>query len=132
MNPSGERVHRDDGPTGDEEMVLIPFTYLAQQPGKGVRERVIDAFNEWIHVDAQSRDVIKAVVHDLHTASLLVDDVEDRSPLRRGAAAAHVRYGEAATINAANMIYFKALGALLALERRPSECATIYTSALIP
>lgn len=45
----------------------------------------------------------------LHTASLLVDDVEDNSPLRRGFPVAHNIFGVPQTINSANYIYFRVL-----------------------
>lgn len=42
----------------------------------------------------------------LHTASLLMDDVEDNSDLRRGIPVAHKIYGVPQTINTANYVYF--------------------------
>ena len=45
----------------------------------------------------------------LHNASLLLDDIEDGSELRRGAPTAHKVFGEALTINSANYLYFVAL-----------------------
>lgn len=52
----------------------------------------------------------------LHTASLLVDDVEDSSTLRRGFPVAHSIFGTAQTINSSNYIYFLALQKVLLLE----------------
>ncbi|CAM9376685.1 unnamed protein product [Chrysoparadoxa australica] len=45
----------------------------------------------------------------LHNASLLVDDIEDSSKLRRGVPVAHSIYGIPSTINTANYVYFLAL-----------------------
>src|SRR5262249_3543912 len=42
----------------------------------------------------------------LHTGSLIVDDVEDRSVVRRGGPTCHEVYGEALAINAGNAAYF--------------------------
>ena len=42
----------------------------------------------------------------LHAGSLMIDDIQDRSSLRRGGPAIHLMYGEAITINAANWLYF--------------------------
>lgn len=53
----------------------------------------------------------------LHTASLLVDDVEDSSLLRRGLPVAHSIFGTAQTINSANYVYFVALQELLKLDQ---------------
>ncbi|KAJ3495954.1 hypothetical protein NLG97_g3018 [Lecanicillium saksenae] len=45
----------------------------------------------------------------LHTASLLIDDIEDNSLLRRGRPVAHSIYRVAQTINSANYFYFCAM-----------------------
>lgn len=45
----------------------------------------------------------------LHNASLMVDDIEDNSVMRRGVPVTHSVYGVPRTINSANYIYFRAL-----------------------
>jgi geranylgeranyl diphosphate synthase type 3 len=45
----------------------------------------------------------------LHTASLLLDDIEDNSELRRGIPVAHHIYGVPSTINSANYMMFLAM-----------------------
>ena len=45
----------------------------------------------------------------LHNASLLIDDIEDNSILRRGIPVAHNIFGIASTINSANYVYFLSL-----------------------
>lgn len=84
----------------------------------------------------------------LHTASLLVDDVEDSSLLRRGLPVAHSIFGTAQTINSANYVYFLALQELFKLddirdekagdngvngtrERMRGEAVRIYSKELI-
>lgn len=52
----------------------------------------------------------------LHTASLLIDDVEDSSALRRGFPVAHSIFGTAQTINSSNYIYFLALQKVMTLN----------------
>lgn len=52
---------------------------------------------------------IKSIVGDLHNASLLIDDIEDNSKLRRGVPVAHSIFGVAPVINTANYVYFLAL-----------------------
>jgi geranylgeranyl pyrophosphate synthase len=44
----------------------------------------------------------------LHVGSLIVDDVEDRSTIRRGGPACHVSFGEPCAINAGSAAYFLA------------------------
>lgn len=86
--------------------MLEPYTYLDANPGKEVRTKLIEAFNVWLQVPAAKLDAICRVVRMLHTASLLMDDVEDNSDLRRGIPVAHRIYGIPQTINTANYVYF--------------------------
>ena len=61
----------------------------------------------------------------LQTASLLIDDIEDNSEIRRGIPAAHVVFGIPNTINTANYVYFLCLQQALSLNH-PSV-ATVFT-----
>ncbi|KAH7048411.1 isoprenoid synthase domain-containing protein [Macrophomina phaseolina] len=101
---------------GQETILLAPYNYLLQQKGKNIRGQLIQAFNEWLQVPAEKLEKISVVVEMLHTASLLVDDIEDFSTLRRGIPVAHSIYGEPQTINSANYVYFLALQEVLKLD----------------
>lgn len=92
-----------------DKIILRPFEYIMRVPGKDFRSQLIDAFNMWLKVDTDKLDKIKIIIAQLHNASLLVDDIEDDSQLRRGAPVAHNIFGIASTINAANYVYFLAL-----------------------
>ncbi|KAJ6569120.1 farnesyltranstransferase [Mycena capillaripes] len=88
--------------------ILDPFTYTASQPGQGVRGRLLTSFNLWMNVPRAEMEIIAKVVDKLHNASLMLDDIEDGSQLRRGERAAHVVYGIPLTINAATYIIISA------------------------
>lgn len=90
----------------NERVLLEPYRYLAEQPGKEIRSALVDAFNVWLQVPKARLDIVKSIVQQLHTASLLVDDVEDSSDLRRANPVAHKIFGVAQTINGANYVYF--------------------------
>ncbi|GIC91797.1 FPP/GGPP synthase family protein [Aspergillus udagawae] len=92
-----------------EKILMGPYDYMQQHPGKDIRRQLITAFNVWLQVPPESLSIITKVVGMLHTASLLVDDVEDNSVLRRGIPVAHNIFGTAQTINSANYVYFLAL-----------------------
>lgn len=96
-------------PVEKENVVSGPYDYLIAQPGKDFRSQLISAFNALLDVPEGSLAVINKVVAMLHTASLLIDDVEDSSSLRRGLPVAHNIFGVPQTINSANYIYFRAL-----------------------
>jgi len=139
--------------------LLEPFDYLVGIPGKDIRSRLIDAFNVWIQVEEETAPhengsdsvwltglmnsagssasstvgAIQAIVGSLHSASLLVDDIEDSSLLRRGSPAAHAIYGIPSTLNSANYVYFLALdaiGRLPAARRDPNLMASAVSELL--
>ncbi|EGO26372.1 hypothetical protein SERLADRAFT_447591 [Serpula lacrymans var. lacrymans S7.9] len=115
----------------EHELALLePFSYIASNPGKKVRGKLIEAFNLWLNVPDEKLRVIVRVVGLLHNASLLVDDIEDDSQLRRGMPVAHKIYGIPQTINTANYVYFLAYQELACLRHSsydttpPSECGS--------
>jgi len=112
-----------------DNILLGPYEYLFAQPGKDIRALLIGAFNEWLEVPADSLEIITKVVGMLHTASLLVDDVEDSSLLRRGLPVAHSIFGTAQTINSANYVYFMALQELGKLKN--PKAINIFTEELL-
>lgn len=93
--------------------LLESFRYVNSMPGKNVRGKMIDCFQLWLEIDAESRpevlDSVKSIIGDLHNASLMIDDIQDNSKLRRGIPVTHSIFGVATTINAANYAYFLAL-----------------------
>lgn len=116
--------------TDEKEKILWgPYDYLAAQAGKDFRKKLIAAFNTWLNVPEESIEIITKVVGMLHNASLLVDDVEDNSLLRRGMPVAHSIFGTAQTINTANYMYFVALQEIQKLNN--PKAISIYMDELL-
>ncbi|KAI4181536.1 MAG: hypothetical protein L6R41_006569 [Letrouitia leprolyta] len=111
-----------------DQILLGPFDYMMNHPGKDIRRHLIAAFNAWLQVPPDSLEIITKVIGMLHTASLLIDDVEDNSLLRRGIPVAHSIFGTAQTINSANYVYFQGLQELLKLGNQ--EVVRIYAEEL--
>jgi len=103
-----------------ESILLEPYKYITSKPGKEIRSLLIKAFNIWLNVPPEQLDVISQVVRMLHSASLMVDDIEDGAQLRRGQPVAHRIYGVPQTINTANYVYFLAYKELAALKNHAS------------
>ncbi|CAF0994976.1 unnamed protein product [Adineta ricciae] len=103
-------------PDAENKILLEPYEYIRTIPGKQIRPKLIQAFNLWLHIPDEKLTVIEDLVEMLHNASLLIDDIQDNSKLRRGVPVAHNIYGIPLTINAANYIYFLAMQKALALE----------------
>lgn len=98
--------NRGNGPRTDP--VDDPIDYIQSLPSKGVRNTFIDGLNQWLKIAEPQLDAIKKVVGVLHNASLLLDDIEDGSTLRRGRPAAHLIYGPAQVINSATCLFVRA------------------------
>ncbi|KAL4943506.1 isoprenoid synthase domain-containing protein [Aspergillus oleicola] len=127
-NEHGPRKHAN-GVNGDDSVSVYvnpyfaassdacdePFEYVNSLQGKGIRNKFIDAMNSWYQAPPASLQIIKHVIQALHNASLMLDDVEDASALRRGHPATHVLYGASQTINSATAAYVKTVQDILRL-----------------
>jgi geranylgeranyl diphosphate synthase type 3 len=109
---------RENGTIFEDFALLHPYQHITSMPGKGVRGLLIDAFNLWLHVDDDKVTKIKNIIERLHNASLLIDDIEDSSQLRRGIPVAHAIFGVAHTINCANLVYYLAFNDVCALGKQ--------------
>ena len=89
-----------------QESLVAPTRHVADAAGKGWRTYAACAAIELFDVRAEHYLPMLAAVELTHSACLMVDDVEDGSPSRRGVAAAHVRFGTPIAINAGTAAYF--------------------------
>ncbi|KAH8126288.1 geranylgeranyl pyrophosphate synthase [Trichoderma asperelloides] len=99
-----------DLPDLSDNVILQPYKYLTSLPGKGFRDQTIDTLNIWLQVPLKSTNKIKDVIKMLHSASLMLDDIEDGSNLRRGKISTHKIFGHAQTINSATYQFTVATG----------------------
>ncbi|KIN03517.1 hypothetical protein OIDMADRAFT_177678 [Oidiodendron maius Zn] len=90
--------------------------YIQDMATKGARDQLIDALNNWYHVPDTSVSIIHQVVAILHNVSLMLDDIQDNSPMRRGFPSTHSVFGVGQTINAATYMYTKGLEIATALS----------------
>lgn len=124
-----EGVFSDSGDRKQDQVLLQPFTYVLQVPGKMIRGKLAQAFNHWMRIPEDKLMAISEIIHMLHNASLLLDDIEDSSVLRRGIPVAHSIYGVASTINSANYVYFLGLERVLALHH--PQGTTVFCEQLL-
>ncbi|KAF2708718.1 terpenoid synthase [Pleomassaria siparia CBS 279.74] len=111
-------------PLSAVDVILEPFNYISALPSKGVRDMVINALECWLKVPEESGAIIGTVINIMHTSSLMLDDVQDRSPLRRGQPSAHTIFGESQTINSATFQYLEAIAQLRRLNN--PKCIDIF------
>lgn len=122
---SQNEVHADSV----EKILLDPYLYICEIPGKAVRGKLALAFNHWLQIPEFKLRIIVEVTQMLHNASLLIDDIEDSSSLRRGIPVAHNIYGIPHTINSANYVYFLGLQKVLTLDH--PEATKVFTEQML-
>lgn len=124
-----ESVFSNSGNREEDEKLLQPYFYILQVPGKLIRAKLARAFDYWLKIPADKLILVSEIVQMLHNASLLIDDIQDNSILRRGIPVAHSIYGVASTINAANYVMFIALEKVISLNHH--EAINVYTEQLL-
>ncbi|XP_050050270.1 terpene synthase isoform X2 [Dermacentor andersoni] len=108
-----------------ERAILQPYYYIVRIPGKQIRTKLAEAFNYWLKISPEKCQAVTEIVQMLHNSSLLIDDIEDSSLLRRGVPVAHHIFGVASTINSANYVYFLSLEKCLQLG--DPRATTVFT-----
>jgi geranylgeranyl pyrophosphate synthase/predicted secreted hydrolase len=83
-----------------------PIREIADRGGKSWRSYAALACCDVVEGDSRKFIQWLAIPELMHVGSLIVDDVEDKSTLRRGGPAAHLIYGEPISINAGTAAYF--------------------------
>ena len=85
--------------------LIRPVRAVADRGGKSWRSYVALACCDAVGGDSQPYLTWLALPELMHVGSLLVDDVQDGSTVRRGGPAAHVLYGEGPSLNAGAACY---------------------------
>ncbi|KAL6941610.1 hypothetical protein ACO0RG_002745 [Hanseniaspora osmophila] len=106
-----------------ENKIDEPCSYISRsKQGKQFRSLLIKTFNEiYYELDKPIIDMLSKVAERLHNASLVIDDIEDNSAMRRGMKTSHLVYGVAGSLNSANYSYFLALQELIDFEKNDSS-----------
>jgi geranylgeranyl pyrophosphate synthase/predicted secreted hydrolase len=90
------------------EHLARPIREMTDRGGKAWRSYAALACIDVVGGDSRKFLHWLAMPELLHVGSLIIDDVEDQSSIRRGGPACHVTYGEACAINAGSAAYFLA------------------------
>ena len=93
----------------DEQILQTPYLHIAQQEGKKFRSKLIATFAQFYSIPKEDIHQLQEIIEILHTASLLIDDIEDNSLMRRGVKTSHLLFGIPLTLNSANYMYFIAM-----------------------
>ncbi|MBF0158688.1 MAG: polyprenyl synthetase family protein [Magnetococcales bacterium] len=115
------------------EVELIPTlgTHLINSGGKRLRPILLLVAAKMCGYQGQQQALLAAVIEFIHTATLLHDDVIDRSTTRRGQATANALWGDKAPILVGDFLFSRAFqllvghGDLHVLQIVADTCATI-------
>ncbi len=86
--------------------LIKPIRTIIDRRGKSWRSYAALACCDIVGGNSQHVSDWLALPELMHVGSLIVDDVEDKSPIRRGGPSAHVMFGEPIAINAGTAAYF--------------------------
>lgn len=93
--------------------LVAPLRDLLDRGGKRWRPVLMCLFLDALSAPVDARALrMAAAVELVHSATLIMDDVQDQGVLRRGAPCVHRVYGVDLATNAANAAYFMSLNAI--------------------
>lgn len=112
-------------------------SYTLSLPSKGLRSRLVHLGCRLSGGDpgevAEHRrrcEIGASVVERIHAGSLIVDDIEDESVVRRDFPTLHLKYGLAKALNAGNWLYFAPLTHLPELQISPQAELQLHRDCL--
>ncbi|MDP6946276.1 MAG: polyprenyl synthetase family protein, partial [Myxococcota bacterium] len=125
---NAERPHVMEGvdiPTFTDHMIR-PVREIADRGGKSWRSYAALACCDIVGGD--SRDFVQwlALPEFMHVGSLIVDDIQDQSEVRRGGQTCHLIYGEPVAINAGTAAYFMGHKLLVGPELSSADKLRLY------
>jgi geranylgeranyl pyrophosphate synthase len=106
--------------------MVQPIRSILMRGGKGWRGYALALCCEAVGGDFSRFGDWLAFSEILHVGSLIVDDVEEASPVRRGDAACHMMYGVPIAINAGTLAYFVVQGIIDRSEVNSPARARLY------
>ena len=95
--------------TNEEKILTEPVKYYTELKGKNIRKYISNKLGIYLGINSKDVDNFDEIINIIHNASLVVDDIQDNSFLRRNNPCAHIKYGVPLSINAAYLCTFKIL-----------------------
>jgi geranylgeranyl diphosphate synthase type 3 len=92
-----------------DHVMLLPYSLYMTNTGKRIREQCCYAVQEMSNVDVVNVHKIARLVETIHAASLIHDDIEDKSILRRSVPCAHIMFGTGHALNTGTYVIVKAI-----------------------
>ena len=95
------------------QTIIKPLRDIIDRGGKAWRPYLFLLSIDCVGGDSRKYQHWTALAEIFHVGSLIIDDIEDESEIRRGGPACHLIYGTAQAINAGTMAYFLPMHTLM-------------------
>ncbi len=105
--------------------VNAPIWDLLDRGGKRWRPALTMIVAGCLGKDPKSLADIAAASEIIHNGTLMVDDVEDSSDMRRGSPCTHIKYGVDVAVNAGNAMYYLSMLPFLRDRKKYGDKATL-------
>ena len=92
-----------------DQTLLSPLQEFLSRPSKNFRSSLVELSYQLVGQEEVSADTLleaMRILEAIHAASLVVDDIQDNSELRRGKLTLHRTHGMPVALNSANWLYF--------------------------
>ena len=107
-----------------------PVNHIVQSSGKRLRAELVELSFRLAGGKGEVSNDLLEFVELLHAGSLVIDDIEDGSHMRRGQPTLHRVFGTPLAINTGNWMYFSALEKLQNLPLAPTQPAQVMGETL--
>ena len=89
------------------DKLLEPIIYYKNLAGKNMRKLLTNNIGDKFNIPAILIEITYDFIDDLHNASLVIDDIQDGSTLRRNNKTSHLKFGIPMSIGASSLYIFK-------------------------
>ncbi len=97
--------------------IVEPSNYLFKQGGKRLRPVLMLTIIDALGKDSDNYIEFSIIPEIIHTGTLIHDDMEDNSKVRRSGAAVHVKYGNDVALNLGDFMFYFPMLALLKSDK---------------
>ena len=101
-----------------------PFYYTYQNKGKEIRKYLFQ-YAQYLIGNNSNAYYIPEDIEKLHNCSLIIDDIQDESEIRRGKMCAYKKYGASLALSSSYLVVFEVLNHILKTYSNPLEHVSI-------
>jgi len=115
-------------PDSSPSILYKASRHLIEIGGKRIRPTLLTLSHNALNTEGDLNEILPAAiaVELIHTATIIHDDILDRSSLRRGARTVNAKWGDDVALIAGDLIFSRAFGLISSLENKRVSEAIYY------